>query len=214
MGMIVRQYITEDRELVDDLNMVPVKVDVFNYAAGSPPPGPPAVNVPFAGHLCPLRKIIYVDQLNQAAHPHALSIEPLQYHVQIRAQRHGNRRQQPCQEREDAPGPLNLQPICRYFGVLLPPILFGTKSIQVVPHAKTRRDQQAEPARLPHVIGNLRQLAGQMSQRRNHPVAKIVVTDRIAGQPRIARRIGRAAPDSIDEHQVHRLLGVADRRVM
>ncbi len=51
---------------------------------------------------------------------------------------------------------------------------------------------------------------GQPGQQRGHHVAKVVIADGIAGQPRVERREGGAAADAIEEGELHRLFGGAD----
>ena len=63
------------------------------------------------------------------------------------------------------------------------------------------------------VVGDVGGDSRQLRQRAHHPVAEVVVADRLAAQPRVLGRAGKRQYGGVQEREVHRLLGVVDGRV-
>ena len=202
MRMVVAQDVAEDREFVDNFDVIAQQCAVSQHPAAAPPP-PALVDMPKIRHPRVGGKIAHGEETGQPVDVYALSIEPFQNPLQIARNADGDRGQKTA-------GRCGPSAACG-----LPPAACGCGGHQqIVSHAKAAQQQQSKPAGLAQIVSDLWHLSGQVGECDQQPVAEIVVADGVARQPGVSGRKGGAGPDAIHKHQVHRLFGVVDTRIV
>ena len=195
MRMQVRVQERKEREFVDDLAGRARQIVVGNNPGGPPPP-PEPVRDPCQWLRWCLVQILDVQpgpEVACAAPKPAVPMQHLQESFQVADDQHKER----CQQSR-ARGSIR----------------FHAAYDQQVEQQAIRADgSQREDERRHQVMCNAAGDPGELRQHGGHHVAKVVVRNRITRKPAIMGRKARRAQHGVDEHQLHRLLGIVEGRI-
>ena len=190
MRMQVAQYIAERRKLGDGvIQALPVLQGVDDPAGTPPPPGLVGKD---AARALSRPQILDADPLPESAAAPAHGPGEFQRPDQVAGQQQEQRRRHAAAD--GRPHPAARQPH------------------QVIQQPEKPRPGQRRHRGDGQIVAHRRGDAAQLADERHHQIAEIVVADRVARQPGVFRRKERRLPHRVQEHQVHRFLGVVDGR--
>ena len=192
--MQIAQYIAESGKLVNGVVRLNPAVEAADHARRAPPP-------PILGRTPCLRKAsarqgqpLHANPRPEPAAPHAVGAHELESPLEVR-QKHEHESRARCRDPRDSQ-------------------LGAVRSHEGVYQTEDSHRRHCGNQRQGEVVRHARHDARQLGQQGKIPIPKVVVANAFAPKPWILRRSQERASRAVEEHEIHRLLGVANRWVV